>query len=141
MPAFKILSIVEILLLLLIAVGLKSHYDPNLSNSFFSNASSYDRIILDIVIAYVIIIRLKDLIFNFTSLTYSYKKYYQPLIIYTIALIPDLYFYTTWLLFAKHFFPVMIIYLLPILILIIRIITIKKHLETVTYTQDILDVN
>lgn len=140
MPALKILSIFEIIVLLFVAVGIKSHYDPYISNSFFSNASCLDRIIIDIVLAYVILIRLKDLVLNFNRSISSPRKYYRPLIIYSIALIPDMYFYLTWLLFVKHFFPIMVIYLLPIFILIIRIIATKKYLEASSYSEDILDV-
>jgi hypothetical protein len=45
------------------------------------------------------------------------------------------------LLFAKHFMPLMIIYLLPILILIIKIITTKRYLEAITYSDNILDLD
>jgi hypothetical protein len=139
MPALKILNIFEILLLLLVSIGIKVHYDPHVSHSFFSTASSHDRIIIDIVLVYVILIRLKDLVLNFNPTVLSPKKYYRPLIIYTIAIVPDMYFYITFLLFAKHFFPMMAICLLPIIILIIRIIAIKKHLKATTYSEDILD--
>lgn len=141
MPALKILSIFEIIVLLFVVVGIKSHYDPYISNSFFSSAFTYDRTIVDIALACIILIRLKDLVLNFNRTLPNPKKYYRPLIIYSIALIPDMYFYLTWLLFAKHFFPVMVIYLLPIFILIIRIIATKKYLEASSYTEDILDVN
>jgi hypothetical protein len=139
MPALKILNIFEILLLLLISISIKVHYDPYVSNPFYSNTSCCDRIIIDIVLVYIILIRLKDLILNFNRSSPSPKKYYRPLIIYTIAIIPDMYFYITFLWFAKHLFPIMIVYPLPILILIIRTIAIKKHLEAVTYSEDILD--
>lgn len=141
MPALKILNIFEMLLLLLISIGIKVHYDPYVSNPFYSNTSCCDRIIIDIVLVYIILIRLKDLVFNFNRSSPSPKKYYRPLIIYTIAIIPDMYFYITFLLFAKHFFPMMAICLLPILILIIRIIATKKYLEAMTYSEDILDVD
>ena len=141
MPALKILNIFEILLLLFVLICIKVHYDPYVSNSFFSSVSSCDRIIIDIMLVYVILIRLKDLVFNFNRSILYPQKYYQPLILYTIAIIPDMYFYITFLLFAKHFFPIMIFYLLPIVILIIRIIATKKYLEAITYSEDILDVD
>ncbi len=136
----KILNTFEFLVLSLIPFGLSSHYDPHVSSSFFYY-NDFVRIILDMLLSYAILIRLKDLVFNFNQLTYSPKKFYRPFIIYTLAIIPDMYFYMIWLLFAKHFMPPMIIYLLPILILIIRIITTKRYLEAITYSDNILDLD
>ena len=136
----KILNTLEFLLLSLIPFGLGSHYDPHISHSFFYY-NDLVRIILDILLLYAILIRLKDLVLNFNQLTNSPKKFYRPLIIYTLAIIPDMYFYMISLLFAKHFMPLMVIYLLPILILIIRIIAIKMYLSASPYSEDILDID
>lgn len=140
MTILKLLNVFEISLLLLIAYVIKHHYDPFVNNSFFYY-NSFFRILSDVILVCAILIRLKDLSLNFNQSPHSYKKYYLPLVIYTIAILPDLYFYTTWLFFAKHLFPAIFIVTLPILILIGRIIFTKKYLKTKKYSEDILDAN
>jgi len=136
----KILNIFELLVLLLIIFGIKTHYDPFVSRSFFYY-NAFTRVLLDLILGSAILIRVTDLVVNFNLHNHSYKKLYLPLILYSIAIIPDMYFYILWLLFVKHLFPPMFIFLLPILIIIGRITFTKRQLKIETYSEDILDAN
>lgn len=137
----KILNIFELLVLLLIANAIWKNYST--PHPFFYASSLPIKILLDIVLTSVIFIRLKDLMSNFNQQALSSKKFYLPLLLYSITIIPNI-----WKIFqiGSYFPPLLVLIsmiqlLLLILILIIRIIATKRHLKTVAYSEDILDVD
>lgn len=138
MPS-KILNIFELLVLLLIANHIRNHY-------FFSPIPSYIdyflfKLLSDIILGIAIAIRLKDLVFNFNQRTNSYKKFQLPLLLYsigvsffvweTIRLIP---YYNNIFTFVSFFEAI-----LPVIILSGRIIFIKRNLEALEDSEDVLD--
>lgn len=129
-------------LLVLILNGIKNHYVAY--HPFFYTSSLWFRILIDLALGVTIFIRLKDLILNFSKKKHSYKKYYLPLLLYSIAISPDVWQVLT---ISPYFPPMLITFVLMesfllILILLGRIIFTKKHLEAATsYSEDILDVD
>ncbi len=135
-----LISIFECISLLLVAYSIQLHYSPLLSNSFYHYNDTL-RIVMDILLLLTIFIRLKDLVLNKSHLTLSYKSPLFHLLAYITTTALDIYYYLIWWLFGKVFFPLLVIYLFPILILIIRIIYIKQYSSTQIHTDDILDNN
>jgi hypothetical protein len=139
MPS-KILNIFELLIFLLIANKLRIHYF--VYNPFGGNSSFLFQLLIDSLLGIVIFIRVKDLIFNFNHKDNSSKKFYFPLLLYSIVTISNIWYLIK---ISSHYNPILtfasfVFVLLPIIILLGRIIFTKNRLEKDGYSEDILDL-
>lgn len=139
----KILNIFELLVLFLIANAVWKSYTGHFSHPFFYSESIPIRILLDVLLGIAIFIRLGDLISNFNQKPLSLIKFYLPLLLYSIAIIPSIW---KTIKISSYFQPILILttligFFLPIFILIGRITFTKRQLKIETYSEDILDAN
>jgi len=134
------LTIAEVSILVFVGWSLTSHYSNHVSNCFFHPQNQSFRFFLDAMVGLSIFLRLFDLSLLRERSTTRLNRIVLCLLLYVFGICFDLHFYFMWCYYAGMYGLKLIIYSLPILIFIFRILH-SMNKRKLSHTENFLDSN